>query len=86
MPYNLYEYDNGRYFGLASEEEQARYTKALQEGKSYILRGYHGYELKVVVRKDRTIEEEKALFGCPPTLPVDKEDLGGGQILPGISD
>ena len=61
--YRLFEYDNGKEFGLASDEAQAEYTKALQEGRCYILRGYHGYTLKMVVRKVRTVAEEKKLYG-----------------------
>lgn len=61
--YRLYEYDNNKEFGLASDEAVAEYQKALQEGRSYILRGYHGYSLKMVVRRVRSVEEEKKLYG-----------------------
>ncbi len=63
MSYQLYEFDNGKQFGPASDEDAAAYTKALQEGKQYITRGYHGYTLKMVVRNVRSIEEEQKLYG-----------------------
>lgn len=63
MVYRLFEYDNGREFGPASDEDQAAYTAALQSGQSFITKGYHGISLKMTVRKVRTIEEEKNLYG-----------------------
>ncbi len=63
MSYYLYQYDTGDKFAPASQENMDAYTKALQEGKTYITVGYHGYSLKMTVRKDKSVAEEKALFG-----------------------
>lgn len=63
MTYHLFQYDNGEHFGVASDEDITAYTKALQEGRPFITRGYHGYNLKMTVRKVRSVAEEKALFG-----------------------
>ncbi len=51
MTFYLYEYDTGDKFGVASEENQKAYTEALQAGKSFINYPYHGYSLRMVVRK-----------------------------------
>ncbi len=51
VTFYLYEYDTGEKFGVASEENQRQYTEALQSGKSFITYPYHGYSLRMVVRK-----------------------------------
>lgn len=63
MQNRLFEYDNNREFGPASDEETQRYTDNLKQGIPYILRGYHGYNLKMTVRSVRTPKEEKELYG-----------------------
>lgn len=49
MSYHLIEYESDREISLASLEEVEAYKKALEAGKRYITRGYHGYSLKAVV-------------------------------------
>ena len=49
--YWLYEFDIGHKFGPASEEDCQEYSKALQNGARFITRGYHGYELRFIVKK-----------------------------------
>ncbi len=61
MTYFLYEYDTGNKFGVASEENQRAYTEALQNGKCFISYPYHGYSLRMVVRK--------APFGSRDNIP-----------------
>ncbi len=51
MTFYLYEYDTGNKFGVASEELQKAYTEALQNGKSFISYPYHGYSLRMIVRR-----------------------------------
>ncbi len=54
--YYLYEYDRGIKYGPASEEDCAAYTKTLQEGKTFINKGHHGFSLRMIVRKDNPAE------------------------------
>lgn len=48
--YWLYESDSYQKYGPASEEDVAAYTKALQEGKTYISKGHHGFTMKFYVK------------------------------------
>ena len=51
MSYYLYEFECNEEYGPASEEDILSYQKALKEGKSFISKGHHGYELKFYVKK-----------------------------------
>jgi hypothetical protein len=69
--YQLYEYDRGVKYGPASDEDCAAYTKALQSGTPYILKGHHGYSMRFTVRLERGPDSERQLFG------VTKKDSSG---------
>lgn len=47
----LYEFPSGTKYGPASSEDVARFQQALQEGKQFIEKGHHGYNLKFYVSK-----------------------------------
>ena len=55
--HRLYEYrDNGEhvYFGPASDVDISYYKKALEKGQKFFFRGYHGYQLKMLVVNSET--------------------------------
>ena len=49
MKYHLIEYESDREISAASLEEVKAYREAVESGKGFISRGYHGYSLKAVV-------------------------------------
>lgn len=45
----LFDYDSRSCLGAASEEQLAKYKKALEAGKKYVVDTRHGYEYKYYV-------------------------------------
>lgn len=59
MGASLYEYERNVRFGAASQESINLYVEALKRGTPFFLYPYHGYHLKMVVRDERSPEEEQ---------------------------